>query len=38
MSLPSFVRDHGDLLAPAAFFVVYLLLQLWILPKLGVST
>lgn len=33
-----FARDHADTLVPLAFIVVWLLLQLWILPKLGVST
>ncbi len=28
----------GDLLMVAGFIVIYLALQLWILPKLGVST
>jgi len=37
-SLTDFLRDHASEVFPVAFIVVWLLLQLWILPKLGVST
>jgi hypothetical protein len=33
-----FLRDHADTVAPVVIIAVWLTLQLWILPKLGVST
>jgi hypothetical protein len=37
-SIGDFLRDHASEIVPIAVLVVWLLLQLWILPKLGVST
>jgi hypothetical protein len=32
------MREHSDTIVPVAILAVWLLLQLWLLPKLGVST
>jgi hypothetical protein len=33
-----FLRDRADVVVPVLILAVWLALQLWILPKLGVST
>jgi hypothetical protein len=33
-----FIRNHADLIVPVAILAAWLALQLWILPRFGVST